>query len=155
MARCCHHRSSWQCLAWVVFAACSARAVAEPPASLPPVASVDAETRAKWLIDGTVVDAETGAAIESFRITPGTLSSDEDGKIRIRWRDNLERVMSAGRLQWPRTSGFSVMRFRISADGYRPAVSHQISRGGPHVRMRVRLLAEQVDGGDSVDRDVP
>jgi len=114
----------------------------EPTPSAVPLEAVDAETRAMWLIDGQVVDASDGMPIESFTVTPGTLSIEPDGKTTVRFRDNLHREMTAGRLRWPRTSGFAVMRFRVSADGYRPLVTPRIHRGGPHVRIRVQLQAE-------------
>jgi hypothetical protein len=111
-------------------------AIAQTP---PPIESVDAATRSMWLIDGTVVDSETDRPIRRFAVTPGTLSTDERGRTTIRWRDNLKREMIQGRLRWPRTSGFSVMRFRITADGYNPAISQRVWRGGPHTRIKVHL----------------
>lgn len=122
--------------------------MAAPPAdtdssaseSPPSLQDIDASTRAKWLIDGAVVDTVTGKAIKQFIVTPGTTSLDDaTGQTTIRWRDNLKRSMSDGRLQWPRTSGFSVMRFRIDADGYRPIITHEIWRGGPYTRIKVRM----------------
>jgi hypothetical protein len=101
--------------------------------------SIDAATRAMWLIDGSVVDAATGESIPNFTVTPGSLSTDDEGKTTVRWRDNLSRDMADGRFQWPRTSGFSLMRFRVTAEGYRPAITHRIWRGGPHTRIHVRL----------------
>ncbi|QDV83259.1 hypothetical protein [Planctomycetes bacterium TBK1r] len=107
---------------------------------LPPVESVDAATRSMWLIDGVVVDSVSSQPISDFTVTPGSLSTDETGRSTVRWRDNLKREMTAGRLRWPRTSGFSVMRFRVTADGYRPAVTQRIWRGGPHTQIKVRLV---------------
>jgi hypothetical protein len=114
----------------------------------PPVESIDAATRAMWLIDGRVVDARSGQPIESFTVTPGTLSQDDQGRTTIRWRENLERDMEAGRLRWPRTSGFSVMRFRIRADGYHPALTPTIRRGGPHLRLNARLRPREIKEAD-------
>ena len=104
---------------------------------LPPLQTVDAATRSMWLIDGLVIDKQTGRRINRFVVTPGSLSADENGKSAVRWRDNLKREMKAGRLRWPRTSGFSVMRFRVTAEGYRPAMTQKVWRGGPHIRIRV------------------
>ncbi|WP_182870822.1 hypothetical protein [Stieleria mannarensis] len=115
---------------------------------LPPIESVDAATRAMWLIDGGVIDSVTSEPIGDFIVTPGSLSVDDSGRSTVRWRDNLKREMKAGRLRWPRTSGFSVMRFRVTADGYRPAVTQRIWRGGPHTQIMVRL----VPVGDAEDR---
>lgn len=128
--------------------------LALPPSTLgnePGLRSVPASTRAMWLIDGSVVDAETGKAVEQFIVTPGTIGSDEDGRTKIRWRENLQRKMKDGELRWPRTSGFSVMRFRVSAKGYHPVTTHRIWRGGPYTRMRVALKpkANQTATSDS------
>ncbi|OYP28383.1 hypothetical protein [Rhodopirellula sp. MGV] len=124
-------------------------ATAEPPLSpaqspaqspaLPAVENIDAASRAKWLMEGPVVDSESGLPIAAFTVIPGSISTDDDGKATIRWRDNLKREMKDGLLQWPRTSGFSVMRFRIVAEGYQPAVSPIIRRGGPHLRLKMKL----------------
>ena len=126
-------------------------AAAEPPSQqklsqqkpLPPVESAEASTRARWMMDGAVVDAKSGKPIQKFEVTPGTDSIDpESGKVRVRWRDNLKKQMSGGALRWPRTSGFSVMRFRITAAGYQPLVTQMMRRGGPHIRIRVKLQPE-------------
>lgn len=106
---------------------------------LPRVESVDAATRTRWLINGTVVDRQTKQPVKAFSVTPGTTSIDATGKTTIRWRENLKREMTNGAFQWPRTSGFSVMRFRVTASGYDSAVTHKINRGGPHIRLRVQL----------------
>lgn len=106
---------------------------------LVPVESVDAATRSMWLIDGTVIDADTSEKIKKFTVTPGSLSTDESGKSTIRWRSNLKREMTDGRLRWPRTSGFSVMRFQVTADSYVPITTQRIWRGGPHTRIVVRM----------------
>ncbi|PAY19803.1 hypothetical protein CKO51_09360 [Rhodopirellula sp. SM50] len=111
---------------------------------LPPIESVDAATRSMWLIDGVVVDSVSSQPIPDFTVTPGSLSTDDTGRSTVRWRDNLKREMTAGRLRWPRTSGFSVMRFRVTAQGYRPAVTQRIWRGGPHTQIKVRLVP--IDG---------
>lgn len=105
--------------------------------------SIDAATRSMWLISGTVVDADSNKPVKAFTVTPGSLSTDDQGKTAVRWRDNLKREMSNGKLLWPRTSGFSLMRFRITAPGYQPAVTHRIWRGGPHTRMLVRIKPEE------------
>ncbi|MCA9136935.1 MAG: hypothetical protein KDB00_09250 [Planctomycetales bacterium] len=106
---------------------------------LAPVESVDAATRSMWLIDGIVIDADTSKKIDRFTVTPGSLSTDDAGKSMVRWRDNLKREMTEGRLRWPRTSGFSVMRFRVSADSYIPVTTQRIWRGGPHTRVIIRM----------------
>lgn len=111
----------------------------EPSIQLTPIESVDAATRSMWLIDGIVVDAETSRPITDFAVTPATISTDDRGRTKLRWRDNLKRQMNSGRLRWPRTSGFSVMRFRVTAPGYRPAITQRIWRGGPHTQIKVRL----------------
>ena len=108
---------------------------------LPAVESVDAKTRSMWLIDGRVFDSKTNQPLKQFTVTPGSLSTDDSGRTTVRWRDNLKREMTDGLLRWPRTSGFSVMRFRITAKGYRAAVSQRIWRGGPHTQMVVPLSA--------------
>ncbi|MCO8120436.1 hypothetical protein NHH03_01710 [Stieleria sp. TO1_6] len=118
---------------------------ASPPV---PIESVDATTRATWLIDGMVIDAQTEQPIQSFVVTPGSLSVDDQGRSSVRWRANLNREMKQGMLQWPRTSGFSVMRFRITADGYLPVVTQQIHRGGPHTRMKLKLTRQQTADQD-------
>ena len=105
-----------------------------------PLVAVDGATRMKWLIYGQAVDASTGKPIPAFTVTPGTISVDETGKSVVRWRDNLKIEMQNGQIRWPRTSGFSQMRFRVSAKGYRPLVTHVIRRGGPHLRMKVSLI---------------
>lgn len=105
-----------------------------------PFEGVDNATRAKWLLDGNVIDAKTGKPIERFLVTPGTRTIDDQGETQIRWRENLAKKMSDGLLRWPRTSGFSEMRFKVTADGYRPLVTHSVRRGGPHTRVRIRLM---------------
>ena len=123
-------------------------------AELPPVESVDAATRSMLLIDGIVLDAATLEPIAKFTVTPGSLSTDDQGKATIRWRDNLKREMNDGRLLWPRTSGFSVMRFRVTAQGYRPATTQRIWRGGPHTRMKVRLQPVDTETNPSTRTEV-
>ena len=107
---------------------------------LPAVERVDAASRAKWLLEGSVTDRQTGQPVGEFTLVPGSISTDETGRSVIRWRENLKREMANGVLQWPRTSGFSVMRFQVTADGYQPAVTHIIRRGGPHTRLRLQLI---------------
>lgn len=128
---------------WSVLLFCLLTAAADANDDLPSVETVDAEVRSMWLIDGVVFDAETSKPIAEFTVTPGSLSTDDEGKSTIRWRANLKRDMKAGRLRWPRTSGFSVMRFKITAPGYVPAVTQRIWRGGPHTRIKIRLKPEQ------------
>ncbi|QDV42882.1 hypothetical protein Enr13x_27330 [Stieleria neptunia] len=127
-----------RCILLAVFAALLSGAAAAE--ELPPIESVDAATRSMWLIDGVVVDSVSSEPIPDFTVTPGSLSTDDAGRSTVRWRDNLKREMIAGRLRWPRTSGFSVMRFQVTADGYRPAVTQRIWRGGPHTQIKVRLV---------------
>ena len=106
----------------------------------PPIVAVDGATRMKWLIRGVAVDAVSGEPIPALTVTPGTLSVDASGKSVVRWRDNLKIDMKGGQIRWPRTSGFSQMRFRVSAPGYQPLVTHVIRRGGPHLRIKVALV---------------
>lgn len=114
---------------------------------LPPVESVDAATRTRWLVDGGITDAVTGKPVQDVIVTPGTLAVGPEGRTVIRWRDQLKLKMKPGVFQWPRTSGFSVMRFRITAPGYRPVITQKIRRGGPHIRMKVRLEAADRPSG--------
>jgi hypothetical protein len=109
------------------------------PSETVPLESVDAATRSMWLMDGVVLDATSLRPLKDFSVTPGTLSTDQHQRTSLRWRENLKREMKDGRLRWPRTSGFSVMRFRVTADGYNPAVTQRIWRGGPHTRIQVRM----------------
>ncbi|MCS7470387.1 hypothetical protein NZK35_27370 [Stieleria sp. ICT_E10.1] len=132
----------FRCLLLAVF--CTLGMVGAAAEDLAPIESVDAATRSMWLIDGVVVDSVSSKPIPNFTVTPGSLSTDDTGRSTVRWRDNLKREMTAGRLRWPRTSGFSVMRFQVTADGYRPAVTQRIWRGGPHTQIKVRLVP--VDG---------
>lgn len=107
------------------------------------LADVDNETRAKWLLDGVVVNGADGKPVPSFRVIPGSLSTNERGETKIRWRENLARQMERGVLKWPRTSGFNEMRFQIVAQGFAPMVTHRIRRGGPYTRIRVTLTPEK------------
>lgn len=109
--------------------------------TLPPVETVDASTRTRWLVDGVILDSATGKEVKGAVVVPGTLAITSEGRTTIRWRDQLKREMKPGVFQWPRTSGFSVMRFRVTAPGYHPVITQKIRRGGPHIRMKVRLTA--------------
>ncbi|MEM0926607.1 MAG: hypothetical protein AAGJ83_11260 [Planctomycetota bacterium] len=100
---------------------------------------IDNTTRAMWLLDGEVIDRKTGKRIGDFVVTPGSLSTNDRGQTRVRWRENLARTMKNGQLRWPRTSGFSEMRFRVTAEGYLPFITHRIRRGGPYTRLRLRV----------------
>lgn len=111
----------------------------ESDEQLAPVEAVDSLTRSMWLIQGTVEDAVTGKAIPQVTMIPGSLSRNENGKTVIRWRENLKRNMR-DQLRWPRTSGYSVMRFQLVADGYQPIITQRVYRGGPHIRLRVKML---------------
>lgn len=113
--------------------------------TLPPVETVDAATRTRWLVDGVIVDAMTGQPVKEAIVTPGTLSVSSEGRTTIRWRDQLKLEMKPGSFQWPRTSGFSIMRFRVTAPGYHPAITQKIRRGGPHIRMKVKLRSIVTD----------
>lgn len=119
----------------------STTSLADEPV-LPSLDRTAGSVRMKWLVDGMVVDSKTGAPLPEFRVTPGTFSVGEDGKTVVRWRDNLKITMRDGRFRWPRTSGFSEMRFRVTAKGYRPVVTPAMRRGGPYTRVRVRLTKE-------------
>ena len=91
------------------------------------------------MIDGWVVDATSGKPISSFQVTPGTDQQLTDAAgISVRWRDNLTKAMQGGAFKWPRTSGFSQMRFRVTAPGYHPAITHMMQRSGPYVRLCIR-----------------
>ena len=130
------------CSVVIASAPCCAQQPAQESSSVVPLEKVDAATRSRWLLDGTVVDAESGKPIREFVVTPASLSTDDNGKTILRWRDNLNRTMRGGVLKWPRTSGFSVMRFKITAAGYRTLVTPTMPRGGPYVRIRIKLVRE-------------
>ena len=111
-------------------AACGADAVDEPTD----------EARRSFLIDGQVVDADTGEPIESFRVVPGTPYRDAgNGAAVAVWQPHMIREMTDGVFQWPRTRGYKEMRFRVEADGYRPATTLWLGVGGPYMRLKVHL----------------
>lgn len=110
----------------------------KPDQQFGPVESVDSLTRSMWLIQGTVHDALTGKPIPQVTMIPGSLSRDQSGKTVVRWRENLKRNMR-DQLKWPRTSGYSVMRFKLIAEGYQPIITQRVYRGGPHIRLRVKM----------------
>jgi hypothetical protein len=67
------------------------------------------------LVRGTVVDADTGKAINAFTIVPGVMSI---------WMPGFAKTRHGGRYEFP-FEGFGIQprRIRIEAEGYRPAVS--------------------------------
>jgi hypothetical protein len=98
------------------------------------------EDRRAYLIDGQVIDAETGDPIESFRVVPGTPYRGTGGGAAIAvWQPHMIREMTDGVFRWPRTRGYKEMRFRVEADGYRPATTLWLGVGGPYMRLKVHL----------------
>ena len=96
--------------------------------------------RRMYLIDGHVVDTETGEPIESFRVLPGTPYRAAEGDAPIAaWQPRMIQEMKEGVLRWPRTRGYKQMRFRVEADGYRPATTNWLGVGGPYMRLKVHL----------------
>ncbi len=98
----------------------------------------------RLLIDGQVLDATSGKPVEVFRVIPGVRynrSPGVRGNIAV-WQPHMIREMKDGAFQWPRTRGYDEMRFRIEADGYRPATTTWLGKGGPHLRMKVHLRAD-------------
>ncbi|TWU01161.1 carboxypeptidase-like regulatory domain-containing protein [Stieleria varia] len=107
----------------------------------------------KWLINGTAIDWETGEPIDVFRVIPGTPNPREGMANEIRapgglnqtpsrealWQPHQIREMRDGKFQWPRTSGYRMMRFRVEADGYQPVMTPWTERGGPYTKMRVYM----------------
>lgn len=106
------------------------------------------QARRKFLIDGQVVDADTGEPIDSFRVLPGTpyRGAEKNAMVAV-WQPHMIREMTDGVFQWPRTRGYKEMRFRVEADGYRPATTNWLGVGGPYMRFRVHL---QPDPGINV-----
>ncbi len=101
------------------------------------------QAKRQFLIDGKVVDADSGQPIESFRVLPGTpfRGVDNDSPVAV-WQPHMIREMSDGVFQWPRTRGYKEMRFRVEADGYRPATTNWLGVGGPYMRLKVHLLRD-------------
>ena len=95
----------------------------------------------RLLINGEVVNAETGEKVETFRVIPGVRYNQKPGvrgNVAV-WQPHMIREMTDGEFHWPRTRGYDEMRFRIEADGYRPATTTWLGKGGPHLRMKVHL----------------
>ena len=95
----------------------------------------------RLLIDGEVLDAVTGEHVKSFRVIPGVRYNRAPGvrgNLAV-WQPHMIREMTDGNFQWPRTRGYDEMRFRIEADGYRPATTTWLGKGGPHLRMKVHM----------------
>ena len=101
-----------------------------------------ADTQAsRLLIDGDVVNAETGEPIKTFRVIPGVRYNRAPGvrgNIAV-WQPHMIREMTEGEFHWPRTRGYDEMRFRVEATGYRPATTTWLGKGGPHLRMKIHL----------------
>lgn len=95
----------------------------------------------RLLIDGEVLNADTGEPVETFRVIPGVRYNRAPGvrgNLAV-WQPHMIREMTDGEFHWPRTRGYDEMRFRIEADGYRPATTTWLGKGGPHLRMKVHL----------------
>ena len=95
----------------------------------------------RLLIDGAIIDSETGDAVRTFRVLPGVrYNRGRAGRESVTvWQPHMIREMQNGKFEWPRTRGFDEMRFRIEADGYRPATTTWLGKGGPHLRMKVHM----------------
>ena len=107
-----------------------------------PLAALSATGR--LLINGQVLNAETTEPIKTFRVIPGVRYNGRRGSrssIAV-WQPHMIREMTDGKFEWPRTRGYDEMRFRIEADGYRPATTTWLGKGGPHLRMKVHLRPE-------------
>lgn len=132
-------------LGWFSLATPSVRAETE----------VSAQAARLWLVDGGVYDWETGEPVEAFRVIPGVPMSEFEGheSIGAVWQPHQIREMSGGKFQWPRTTGYKKMRFRVEAEGYQPSMTPWTERGGPYTKMRVYLRRDLGIEGTVVDAD--
>ena len=111
--------------------------------STAPGEDVAIEAKRMFLVDGQVVDADTGDEIKSFRVLPGTPYRGREGVAAVAvWQPHMIREMADGVFQWPCTRGYKEMRFRVEADGYRPATTNWLGVGGPYMRLKVHLLRD-------------
>lgn len=89
-------------------------------------------------VRGTVVDAETGQPIPSFRVIDGMSSGDS----LTRWNRFRSMTATAGRFDISpfRQDISDVSLFlRIEADGYAPAISRPLQPGEPEITLDFRL----------------
>lgn len=109
-----------------------------------PVAADDLDAQRKYLVNGEVVDADTGEPIKTFRVLPGTpyRGDQTDAAVAV-WQPHMIREMTDGVFQWPRTRGYKEMRFRVEADGYRPATTNWLGVGGPYMHLKVHLRRDR------------
>ncbi len=99
---------------------------------------VSADAKRMYLVDGQVVDADSGDPIKSFRVLPGTPYRGDGNAVAV-WQPHMIREMTDGVFRWPRTRGYKEMRFRVEADGFRPATTNWLGVGGPYMRLKVHL----------------
>ncbi|MGB7343718.1 MAG: carboxypeptidase-like regulatory domain-containing protein [Pirellulaceae bacterium] len=95
----------------------------------------------RLLIDGEVLNADTNEPVENFRVIPGVRYNrlpGSRGNVAV-WQPHMIREMTGGVFQWPRTRGYDEMRFRVEADGFRPATTTWLGKGGPHLRMKIHM----------------
>jgi protocatechuate 3,4-dioxygenase beta subunit len=90
------------------------------------------------VIRGTVVDAETGQPIESFRVVPGIRSSPSH----MNWvQDGRDGAFQAtgGKFKFTRNRGYLAHLARIEAPGYLPTVSREIGSDEGTVSLKFEL----------------
>lgn len=97
------------------------------------------------LVQGIVVDAATGAPLESFRVLPGVPYGRRPGgqdPACATWQPHLIRQCADGAFDWPRERTYPLFLLRIEADGYVPVTSDWVAKGEATWLVAAKMLRD-------------
>jgi hypothetical protein len=109
-----------------------------PPPEVPAPGAPGAE---RPLVALSVIDEETGAAVERFLVVPGVPypGRGERSAAVAAWQPHLVRESAGGRYEWPRERSYERFRLRVEADGYRPSTTAWLRREDGPTEVTLRL----------------
>jgi hypothetical protein len=87
----------------------------------------------------TVVDGDTGAAIEKFLTVPGVPYTGSNNPSVAAWQPHLAHESAGGRYEWPAERSYAKFRLRVEAEGYAPASTEWIVEADGRKEITIRL----------------
>ena len=87
-------------------------------------------------VAGIVTDARTGEAIDSFEVVPGL---EFVGRDQTYWQEDQRQSEAGGQFTRNETFPYDGYRWRVEADGYRPAESRAVTMGEGEIALSFKL----------------
>jgi hypothetical protein len=87
----------------------------------------------------TVVDDDTGAAIEKFLTVQGVPYTGSNNPPIAAWQPHLAHDSAGGRYEWPAERSYAQFRLRVEAEGYAPALTEWIVRDDGRKEITIRM----------------